>query len=35
MDIYIEIVDLLLNYIQFLRTGNWEGYLGVLFDFLP
>ena len=35
MDVYIEMVDMLLNYIHFLRTGNWEGYLEVLFQFLP
>ena len=28
-------VDMLLNYINFLRTGNWKGYFEVLFDFLP
>ena len=35
MDTYIEMVDMLLGYIYFLRTGNWIGYLEVLFDFLP
>ena len=35
MDTYIEMVDMLLNYTHFLRTGNWEGYLEVLFEFLP
>ena len=35
MDIYIEMVDMLLNYIHFLRTGNWKRYLDVLFDFPP
>ena len=35
MDTYIEMVDMLLNYIHFLRIGNWEGYLEVLFEFLP
>ena len=26
---------MLLNFIHFVRTGNWEGYLGVTFEFLP
>ena len=34
-DTYIEMVDMLLNYIHFLWTGNWKGYLEVLFDFFP
>ena len=35
MDTYIEMVNMLLNYVHFLRTGNWKGYLEVFFDFLP
>ena len=35
MDTYIEMVDMLLNYLHFLRTGNWNGYLEVIFEFLP
>ena len=35
MDTYIEMVDMLLDYTHFLRTGNWERYLEVLFEFLP
>ena len=31
MDTYIEMVDMLLNYIHFLQTGNWKRYLEVLF----
>ena len=34
MGTYIEMVDMLLNYIPFLWTNNWKGYLEVLFDFL-
>ena len=26
MDTYMEMVDMLLNYIHFLRTGNWKRY---------
>ena len=35
MDLYLEMVDMLLNFIHFLRTGNWMGYLEVIFQFLP
>ena len=35
MDTYIKMVNMLLNYIYFLRTGNWKRYLDVLFDSLP
>ena len=35
MDLYIELVNMLLNFIHFVRTGNWEGYLEVKFEFLP
>ena len=35
MDLYIELVNMLLNLIHFVRTGNWEGYLEVIFEFLP
>ena len=35
LDIYIEMVDMMMNFIHFLRTGNWNGYLEVLFEFLP
>ena len=34
MDLYIELVNMLLNFIHFLRTRNWEGYLEVIFEFL-
>ena len=35
MDLDIELVNMLLNFIHFVRTGNWEGYLEVKFEFLP
>ena len=35
MDLYIELINMLLNFIHFVRTGNWEGYLEVIFEFLP
>ena len=35
MDSLIDMVDLLLNVIHFQRTGNWEGYLQALDEFLP
>jgi hypothetical protein len=35
MDSYIEMVDLLLNIIHFQRTGNWEGFLEAIDEFLP
>ena len=35
VDLYIEMVDMLLNFNHFLRIGNWDGYLEVLFEFLP
>ena len=35
VDLYIELVNMLLNFIHFLRTRNWEGYLEVLFEVLP
>ena len=35
LDTYIEMVDMLLNFIHPLRIGNWKGYLEVTFDFLP
>ena len=35
IDLYIELVTMLLNFIHFGRTGNWEGYLEVIFAFLP
>ena len=34
MDNYVEMVDMLLNYIIFLRTVNCKGYLEVFFDFI-
>ena len=34
--LYIELVNMLLNFIHFVRTGNWEEeYLEVIFEFLP
>ena len=35
MDTYIEMVDMLLNFVHPLRIGNWKGYLEAPFDFLP
>ena len=35
MDTYIEMMNILLNFLHFLRIGNWKGYLEVLFEFLP
>ena len=35
MDSLIDMVDLLLIVIHFQRTGNWEGYLQTLDEFLP
>ena len=35
MGLYIELVNVLLNFIHFVRTGNLEGYLEVIFEFLP
>ena len=35
MDTYIEMVNMLLNFLHFLRIWNWRGYLQVLFEFLP
>ena len=32
---FIDMVDLLLNIIHFQRTGNWEGYLQALDEFIP
>ena len=34
MDTCIEMVDMWLEYIHFLRTSNWKGYLEVLFNLL-
>ena len=34
MDIFLEMVNLLLNYIHFLRVGNFEGALEAIFEFL-
>ena len=35
MDSLIEMIDLMLNTIHFQRTGNWEGYLQAINEFLP
>ena len=35
MDTYVEMVNMLLNFLHFLRIWNWRGYLQVLFEFLP
>ena len=35
MDIYLDMVNMMLNFIHFLRTGNWIGYLQIIFQFLP
>ena len=35
MDTYIEMVNMLLNLLHFLRIGNWKGCLEMLFEFFP
>ena len=35
MNMYLEIVNMLLNFLHFLRVGNWEGYLETIREFLP
>ena len=35
MNIYLEMVNMLLNILYFLRIGNWEGYLETIREFLP
>ena len=35
MDSFIDMVGLLLNLIHFQRTGNWEGFLEAIDEFLP
>ena len=35
MDIYLEMVNLMLNFIHFTRQGNWDGYLEAIYEFLP
>ena len=35
MNIYLDMVNMLLNFLQFLRVGNWEGYLVKISEFLP
>ena len=35
MDIYLEMVNLMLNFIHFTRKGNWNGYLEAIYEFLP
>ena len=35
MDSFLEMVDLLMNIIYCLRTGNWNGYLEAIYMFLP
>ena len=34
-DSFLQMVDLLMNMIHFTRTGNWDGYMETLFEFLP
>ena len=35
MNIYLDMVNMLLNFLQFLHVGNWEGYLVKISEFLP
>ena len=35
IDIYLEMVNLMLNFIHFTRRGNWEGFMEAIFEFLP
>ena len=35
MNIYLEMVNVFLNVLHFLRVGNWEGYLKTIREFLP
>ena len=35
MDSFVEMFDLLLNMIHFQRTGNFEGFLETVHQFLP
>ena len=35
MDIYLEMVNPMLNFIHFTRQGNWDGYLEAIYKFLP
>ena len=33
-DSFLLMVNLLMNMIHFIRTGNWNGYMETLFEFL-
>ena len=35
IELYLEMVKLLLNVIKFQRTGNWNGFLQAIRNFLP
>ena len=35
MDMYLEMVNLMLNMVRFQQIGNWNGYLQALGEFLP
>ena len=35
MEIYLEMVNLMLNFIHSTRSGNWEGFLEACHEFLP
>ena len=35
MDMYLEMVNLMLNMVHFQRIGSWNGYLQALGEFLP
>ena len=35
IDSFLDMVNLLLNIIHFQRTGNWDGYLETIYQFLP
>ena len=35
IELYLEMINLLLNVIKFHRTGNWNGFLQAIRNFLP
>ena len=35
MDMYLEMVNVMLNMVHFQRIGTWNGYLQALGEFLP
>ena len=35
LDSFLQMVDMLLNMIHFIRIGNWKGFLETIYEFLP